>query len=114
MTGAPLASHDDTTVADVDEAAMSGCRLSEFPAIAVAAAQAFARGLLVIASAPNLACGWPLPEAARTVSIAPAQAMGLDDRGEVALGRRADVIIVQRTSLGPMIRETWANGLRVF
>jgi alpha-D-ribose 1-methylphosphonate 5-triphosphate diphosphatase len=153
---ARLASHDDTTAADVDEAAAIGCCLSEFPTSAEAAAQAAARGLAVIAGAPNLVCGashsgnvsamdlarsghvqmlasdycpssllqavfllheregWPLADAARLVSLAPARAMGLDDRGEIAPGRRADVIVAQQTSLGPVIRETWANGVCVF
>jgi alpha-D-ribose 1-methylphosphonate 5-triphosphate diphosphatase PhnM len=40
--------------------------------------------------------------------------MGLDDRGEIAVGRRADVIVAQQTALGPVIRETWSAGRRVF
>jgi len=37
--------------------------------------------------------GWSLPDAARTVSLTPALVMGLTDRGEIAPGRRADIII---------------------
>jgi alpha-D-ribose 1-methylphosphonate 5-triphosphate diphosphatase len=58
--------------------------------------------------------GWPLAEAAKTVSLTPARIMGLDDRGEIAAGCRADVIVVSHTGLGPVIRETWAHGRRVF
>jgi alpha-D-ribose 1-methylphosphonate 5-triphosphate diphosphatase len=58
--------------------------------------------------------GWLLADAVRLVSFAPARIRGLDDRGEIAPGRRADLVIVQRRSLGPVIRETWAQGVRVF
>jgi alpha-D-ribose 1-methylphosphonate 5-triphosphate diphosphatase len=62
----------------------------------------------------HTAYAWPLAAAARTVSVAPAQLLGLADRGEIAVGRRADVIVVKQTGLGPVIRETWAHGVRVF
>ena len=39
--------------------------------------------------------GMPLPEAVAKVSLNPAQALGLDDRGEIAPGRRADLVRVQ-------------------
>lgn len=155
-TQARLASHDDTDAHDVDEAAAVGCALSEFPTTAAAAARAAARGLAVVAGAPNLVRGashagnvsvvdlardghvhvlasdyWPasllqavyvlrdrdgtpLSEAARTVSSTPARIMGLTDRGEIAPGCRADVIVVSHTGFGPVIRETWARGRRVF
>jgi alpha-D-ribose 1-methylphosphonate 5-triphosphate diphosphatase len=58
--------------------------------------------------------GWPLADAARIVSLTPARIMGLDDRGEIAVGRRADVIVVSHTGVGTVIRETWVGGRRVF
>lgn len=156
LTAARLASHDDTDASDVDDAVAAGCVLSEFPTTAAAAAYAAARGLSIIAGAPNLVRGashsgnvsaaelagaghlhvlasdyspasllqavyllrdrdgWPLPDAARTVSLTPARIMGLDDRGAIAAGCRADVIVVSHTGVGPVIRETWAGGRRVF
>jgi len=59
-------------------------------------------------------CGWPLARAVHTVSLAPAHAMGFADRGDLAVGRRADVIVVKETGYGPVVRETWAAGRRVF
>lgn len=44
---------------------------------------------------PALA-GLPLPEAIRLVTANPARAAGLSDRGEIAVGRRADLVLVRR------------------
>ncbi len=44
---------------------------------------------------PELA-GIGLPEAVRLVTANPARAAGLDDRGEIAVGRRADLVSVAR------------------
>jgi alpha-D-ribose 1-methylphosphonate 5-triphosphate diphosphatase len=57
--------------------------------------------------------GWPLAAAVRLATLGPAHAAALDDRGELAPGRRADVIVVSHTALGPVLRETWAAGRRV-
>jgi alpha-D-ribose 1-methylphosphonate 5-triphosphate diphosphatase len=48
-----------------------------------------------------------------TVSRAPAQAAGLLDRGEIAVGKRADVIRVARFGDAGMLRGTWVEGRRV-
>ena len=48
-----------------------------------------------------------------TVSRAPAQAAGLLDRGEIAIGKRADVIRVARFGDAGMLRGTWVEGRRV-
>lgn len=55
--GLPLASHDDTTVEHVEEAAEEGITLSEFPTTEAAARAARARGLAIIMGAPNLVRG---------------------------------------------------------
>ena len=52
-----LGSHDDTTVAHVDEAAHFGCALSEMPTTIEAARRAKERGLWVCMGAPNLVRG---------------------------------------------------------
>ena len=58
---------------------------------------------------------WTLPKAVRTVTRSPARAIGLADRGEVAVGQRADLIRVRMNRVGmPMVRETWFAGQRVF
>ena len=53
----PLASHDDTTLADVDLAAGEGVALAEFPTTHEAAQAAHGRGLTVMMGAPNLIRG---------------------------------------------------------
>lgn len=52
-----LATHDDTTVAHVDEAVSLGAAMSEFPTTLDAARHARARGLATIAGAPNVVRG---------------------------------------------------------
>jgi alpha-D-ribose 1-methylphosphonate 5-triphosphate diphosphatase len=56
-TGVVLASHDDTTEEQVEEAAASGCTISEFPTTREAAAKAKAMGLKTIGGAPNVVRG---------------------------------------------------------
>lgn len=56
--------------------------------------------------------GWTLPKAVATVTRTPARAIGLDDRGEIAPNRRADLVRV-RTSRGmPIVLETYCEGER--
>jgi alpha-D-ribose 1-methylphosphonate 5-triphosphate diphosphatase len=55
--GATLASHDDTTAAQVATSAAHGARLAEFPTTAEAAAACRAHGLAVMMGAPNLIRG---------------------------------------------------------
>jgi alpha-D-ribose 1-methylphosphonate 5-triphosphate diphosphatase len=52
-----LATHDDTTVAHVDEAVSLGAAMSEFPTTLAAARHARANGLATIAGAPNVVRG---------------------------------------------------------
>jgi alpha-D-ribose 1-methylphosphonate 5-triphosphate diphosphatase len=54
-----------------------------------------------------------LPEAVRTVTRTPAAAVGLDDRGEIAIGKRADLIRVRVTRDIPVVRSVWRTGERV-
>jgi alpha-D-ribose 1-methylphosphonate 5-triphosphate diphosphatase len=55
--GIPLASHDDTTLADVDLAVGEGVRLAEFPTTLEAAESAHRHGITVMMGAPNLIRG---------------------------------------------------------
>jgi alpha-D-ribose 1-methylphosphonate 5-triphosphate diphosphatase len=48
-----------------------------------------------------------------TVTQAPAAAAGLDDRGHLAVGARADVIRVRRIGDAAVLRGTWVQGNRV-
>lgn len=54
-----------------------------------------------------------LPEAIRMISYNPAQKVGLTDRGEIALGKRADLVRVKLVDHIPIIRTVWREGLRV-
>ena len=43
----------------------------------------------------------------------PAEAVGLHDRGEIAVGKRADLIRVRVASDVPVVRSVWRCGRRV-
>lgn len=51
--------------------------------------------------------------AINTVTRAPAKAVGLDDRGEIAKGKRADLVQVGMVEGRPLIRSVWQRGERV-
>ena len=53
----PLATHDDTTEADVDDAVRMGATISEFPTTEVAATAARSKGLSIVMGAPNVVLG---------------------------------------------------------
>jgi alpha-D-ribose 1-methylphosphonate 5-triphosphate diphosphatase len=54
-----------------------------------------------------------LPEAVNMVSKTPAEAVGLDDRGAIEIGRRADLVRVRVDAHVPVVRTVWRQGLRV-
>lgn len=153
--GLPLASHDDATVAHVEEAVGEGAAVAEFPTTLEAARAARAYGLAIVAGAPNLVCGrshsgnvsaaelarhglldvlssdyvpasalhgafllhfehgMPLPAAVATVSLTPAHRVGLDDRGEIAPGKRADLIRVRGVDDLAVVSAVWREGERI-
>ena len=150
-----LVSHDDATVAHVEEAAKIGTAIAEFPTTLEAAHAARAYGLAILAGAPNLVCGGshsgniaaadlarrdlldiissdyvpasllhgayllhaglgiPLPEAIATVTATPAERAGLDGRGGIAAGYRADLVRVRLISDLPVIRGVWRGGRQI-
>ncbi|WP_300576236.1 alpha-D-ribose 1-methylphosphonate 5-triphosphate diphosphatase [Phenylobacterium sp.] len=151
----PLASHDDESLAHVDEAADLGATVAEFPVTAEAARRARERGMVVVMGGPNLIrggsysgnvpaaelaqadlldafasdyvprslveCafamtrepfGWSLAQAVALVTAGPARAVGLDDRGEIAPGRRADLLRVRLAGDLPLVRGVWTEGRR--
>lgn len=153
--GTPLASHDDESLAHVDEAADLGATVAEFPVTAEAAGRARERGMVVVMGGPNLIrggsysgnvpaaelaqadlldafasdyvprslveCafamtrapfGWSLARAVALVTAGPARAVGLDDRGEIAAGRRADLLRVRLAGHLPLVRGVWTQGRR--
>jgi len=52
-----LATHDDTTIADIDQGADAGIRISEFPCSLEAAQHARRKGMRTIGGAPNIVRG---------------------------------------------------------
>jgi len=57
--------------------------------------------------------GWSLPQAIATVSSTPARAVGLDDRGAIEVGLRADIVRVGMSGGLPVPRATYVRGERV-
>ncbi len=152
--GATLASHDDTTAAQVAVSARHGVHFAEFPTTAEAAAACRAQGIKVMMGAPNLIRGgshsgnvaardlaeadlldivssdyvpssllsaalmlgdlWGnMARGIATVTAAPADATGLQDRGHLGPGARADVIRVTRLGAAGAVRGVWVQGKRV-
>lgn len=56
---------------------------------------------------------YDLPAAVRMVTKAPAEAAGFTDRGEIAVGRRADLVRVGLHEGHPFPRQIWRAGIRV-
>jgi alpha-D-ribose 1-methylphosphonate 5-triphosphate diphosphatase len=154
--GVRVASHDDATLAHVEEAIADGVSIAEFPTTHEAAAAAHRNGLAVLMGAPNvvrgkshsgnisaadvaasghldvlssdyvpssllpavfrLAAETPgitLPRAIRLVTLNPARAAGLEDRGSIAPGKRADLLQVRLADGIPVVRRVWREGRRV-
>ena len=146
-----LASHDDTTLDDVEESAAAGITISEFPTTIEAAERAHARGLAIAMGSPNVVlwrsqsgnvgaadlharglvdmlcsdyvpasllesvfclvrAGTPLPHAANLASRNVAHALGLNDRGAIEVGRRADLIRIRLVDGHPVLRGVWREG----
>lgn len=57
---------------------------------------------------------YDLSKAINTVSKNPAQSAGLNDRGELAAGKRADLIQVRVAKQMPVVNQAWRQGKRIF
>lgn len=57
--------------------------------------------------------GMTVPDAIAIVSANPARMIGLDDRGEIATGRRADLLRVRHHGDTPVVRRVWCEGMQV-
>jgi alpha-D-ribose 1-methylphosphonate 5-triphosphate diphosphatase len=69
--------------------------------------------LMAALQLPQHAPAIDLASAVRTVTKAPAEAVGLTDRGEIAVGKRADLIRVRVAGEVPVVRSVWREGHRV-
>ncbi|MGE8499399.1 MAG: alpha-D-ribose 1-methylphosphonate 5-triphosphate diphosphatase [Pseudomonas sp.] len=155
--GLSVASHDDATLAHVQESAGFGMSIAEFPTTLEAARASHELGLKVLMGAPNIVRGgshsgniaaaelarhgvldilssdyypssllqaalllagqdngYDLPQAIATVSRVPARAAGLDDRGEIRVGLRADLVHARVHDGQAMIQQVWRQAKRVF
>jgi alpha-D-ribose 1-methylphosphonate 5-triphosphate diphosphatase len=54
-----------------------------------------------------------LSAAVRMVTLAPAEATGLNDRGSIEIGKRADLVRVSLAVETPIVRQVWRQGIRV-
>ncbi|MBS0222720.1 MAG: alpha-D-ribose 1-methylphosphonate 5-triphosphate diphosphatase [Proteobacteria bacterium] len=59
------------------------------------------------------AAGISLPEAVKLASLNPAHVVSLNDRGEIAVGKRADLMRVRTVGDAPVVRSVWCEGERV-
>ena len=57
---------------------------------------------------------WSLPEAIKLVTSNPAKAANMMDRGEIAVGKRADLIAVKHDNSFPQVTTTWVDGRIVY
>lgn len=57
---------------------------------------------------------WSLPKAIKLVTSNPAQAANLMDRGEIAIGKRADLIAVKHNNNFPQVTKTWVAGQIIY
>ncbi|MFJ3523165.1 alpha-D-ribose 1-methylphosphonate 5-triphosphate diphosphatase [Pseudomonas sp. NPDC090203] len=168
--GLSVASHDDATVAHVEESAGYGMTIAEFPTTLEAAQACRRLHMSVLMGAPNIVRGgshsgniaaatlaqeglldilssdyYPasllqaaftlgdqleqkrgqlgdngqvagagLAKAVTTVSLAPARSAGLNDRGEIRVGLRADLIHARAVGTLPVIQQVWRQAKRVF
>jgi alpha-D-ribose 1-methylphosphonate 5-triphosphate diphosphatase len=62
---------------------------------------------------PEAVPSFDLPAAVRTVTRTPAHAVGLTDRGEIAVGKRADLVRVYTSAGTSTARNVWRAGRRV-
>lgn len=57
---------------------------------------------------------YDLPRAVRAISLEPARAAGLNDRGEIRAGLRADLVHVRAHGQQFVVQHVWRGGQRVF
>jgi alpha-D-ribose 1-methylphosphonate 5-triphosphate diphosphatase len=69
--------------------------------------------LLHAAAMLHTELGVVLPAAIATVTATPADRAGLDDRGQIAPGRRADLVRVRLVGELPIVQAVWRQGRRV-
>ena len=104
--GLSVASHDDATLAHVQESARYGMTIAEFPTTLEAAKGCQALDMKVLMGAPNVVRG-----GSHSGNVA---AAGLGDRGEIAIGLRADLVQARSREGLPVVQQVWRQAKRVF
>jgi alpha-D-ribose 1-methylphosphonate 5-triphosphate diphosphatase len=69
--------------------------------------------LIAALQLPHVVSAITLPAAFATISKTPAEAVGLTDRGNIAVGKRADLLDIEVAETIPVIRTVWRAGRRV-
>ena len=69
--------------------------------------------ILAAFALPRLTPRIDLAHALRLVTKNPAEATGLEDRGEIAAGKRADLVRIRYAAEQPVVRCVWRAGVRV-
>jgi len=69
--------------------------------------------IVAVFKIPEL-CNLDLPAAIRLVTSNPAKAARLSDRGEIAVGKRADLIAVDTPAGLPQVTNVWSKGTSVY
>lgn len=91
---------------------VSAAALAEFDLLDILSSDYVPSALLL--SAFRLSDLWQdLPRAIRTVTEAPAQAAGLQDRGVLQVGRRGDLLRIMLHADTPILKGVWSRGRQV-
>jgi alpha-D-ribose 1-methylphosphonate 5-triphosphate diphosphatase len=69
--------------------------------------------LMAAVAMPAATSGIDLAAAVRTITKTPAESIGFTDRGQIAEGKRADLIRVHLAGNVPAVRSVWRAGMRV-
>jgi len=69
--------------------------------------------MIAVFALPEIVPSIRLPEAVRLVTRAPAEAVGLTDRGAIRQGLRADIVRVRAGAGVPVVRSVWRHAQRV-
>lgn len=56
---------------------------------------------------------YQLPQTINMISKTPAEALQLPDRGEIAVGKRADLVLAERFDNAPLVEAVWSLGRRI-
>ena len=92
---------------------ISAAALAQYGVLDILSSDYVPCSLLHSAFLLHVQLGLPLPEAVAKVSLNPARALGLGDRGEIATGKRGDLVLVSLVGDMPVARQAWRLGERI-